>query len=90
MGLRATLAYLVFEALRHDRSGRGLVVVEHPADIDPQLPFAIDDLAGQGEAAPRNPRLPPQAQLTLLALATLRWCDVPTALDAVSQDVLET
>lgn len=51
----------------------------------PSLPFAIDDLAGQAEATMRDPRLPPQAQLTLLALATLRWCDVPAALAAIDR-----
>ncbi|MFN9945827.1 MAG: Rpn family recombination-promoting nuclease/putative transposase [Planctomycetota bacterium] len=140
LGLRAHFADLVFEAPRRDRQGRVLVVVEHKADTDPELPsqllryvvhlrrvarqrgrgepavvtavlhharerwqtptdrdppplaatkpslpFAVDDLAGQDEATLRDPRLPPQAQLTLLALATLRWCDVPAALAALDR-----
>jgi predicted transposase/invertase (TIGR01784 family) len=140
LGLRAHFADLVYEAPRRDRHGCALIVVEHKADADPQLPsqllryvvhlrraarqqdggeptvvpvvlhharerwqaavdgdppafaaikprlpFAVDDLAEATEANLRDPRLPPQAQLTLLALATLRWCDVPAALAALDR-----
>jgi predicted transposase/invertase (TIGR01784 family) len=53
---------------------RHLEAPHHPAfaSLQPHVDFVVDDLCGSTEDELRRPALPAQAQLTLLALATLR------------------
>ena len=69
------------------------------AALQPHVEFLVDDLFGQDDAALRRPGLPPQAQLTLLALAGVprftpeyvlaaidRWGDLLRAIEAGDAD----